>query len=132
MPGWVDLAILVAVAAIAVFWLRWEIRALKTTISAQSDAIKGIEALARTSQALAEAATRVLEATDAPRMLERYKAYQELVEREKEAALREPTTRHAASPSGVLAYADAFFDLMATFLPMCPDSAAWKPSKVLA
>jgi hypothetical protein len=71
-----------------VAWLRRQIGALKgaveaqeKTISAQAEQMSGLKTLVTTMET-------VLKSIDEPKMLERMKAYQEIVDREKEAVLR--------------------------------------------
>ncbi len=106
------------------YWMARNIRALKGTVGAQEKTIRAQSQIYSEIQGLLSTMRTVVESTDEPKMLERLKAYEQFVEKEKEAAMvllgKRLGQQYELSVKNLSSYIDEFFGAILSLLPFIP------------
>lgn len=119
-------------------WMGATIKAMKGTVDAQKETINAQSAKMDVLQSLVDTMQHVLTAGDVPRMTERFKAYKELVDQEKEVELRRRESSFDMEKrqlsegnrrdfEDMETLASSLADVLATYLPYVPPDQRMKP-----
>ena len=107
------------------------IRALKGTVGAQEKTIRAQSQIYSEIQGLLSTMRTVVKSTDEPKILERLKAYEQFVEKEKEAAMvllgKWLGQQYELSVKNLSSYIDEFFGAILSLLPFIP--MIWRSSR---